>query len=141
MVPYTSTYFTLLLILLGSTSPISSFGIEIEIEYEWDSGSLSVKKCAITPPKADSTTSLSDVALYETAILAKVIGNQIVLMKTKDSDKISLLNKQRSTIIAINAETELAIKKEKEKAQQLTLATDKAQNLAKNKLSQFLQKQ
>jgi len=140
MVPYTSTYFTLLLILLGSTSSISSFGIEIEIEYEWDSGSLLVKKCAITPPHINDKTSLSDMALYETAILAKVIGNQIALMKTKDSDKISLLNKKRTTIIAINAETELAIKKEKEKAKQLAMATDKAHNLAKNKLSQLLQK-
>lgn len=138
---FRSIFFALLFALLGSTSPISSFGIEIEIEYEWDSGSLLVKKCAITPPHINDKTSLSDVALYETAILAKVIGNQIALIGTKDPDKISLLNKKRTTIIAINAETELAIKKEKEKAEQLAMATDKAHNLAKNKLSQLLEKQ
>ena len=134
----TLAFITLLFTLLAPMNSINSFGVEVELAYEWDSGTLSVKKLAITPPNIHNKTTLSDIALYEAAIIAKVIGSQIVLTTTKDPEKTALLTEQLKTIITINAATEAKIKKENAKKIKLVHAADQANILAKNKLSQIL---
>ena len=133
--------FTLLLCtLLMPISSLSSFGIEIEIVYEWDSGDISIKNFAITPPQLDNDDSFSDVALYEAAIITKATAKQIMLVSNKDPEKIALLNKQLNALIDTNNVIDLKINKEKDKKRQLALAIHEEKTVAKNKLSQFLQK-
>lgn len=119
---------------------MSSFGIEIEIVYEWDSGNVSIKNFAITPPQLDNNGSFSDVALYEAAIITKATAKQIMLVSNKDPEKTALLKKQLDALIDTNNFIDLKINKEKDKRKQLALATHEEKTVAKNKLSQFLHK-
>ena len=104
-----SAFFLPLLALLAPLHIAASFGVEIEIHYDSDSG-ISLSQFTITPPTHNGNPSLSDLALYEAAIITKAIGNQIVRTTKQDPQKTALLNKQLKEIIAINSDTEAKIK-------------------------------